>query len=1534
MRRMPFSALYAAAVFVSAVCLVQTASLAQLPSVAKPAVEAYGRLPLSFEANQGQADPEVRFLSRGNGYSLFLTGTEAVLALTRPEQAGTAPDAADVIRMKLSGSTPAPRVSAEDPLPGTANYFIGNDPATWRTDAPTYARVRYEDVYPGVDLVYYGNQRQLEYDFAVAPGAGARSIRLQFEGARSLALNASGDLIVSTARGEIAFHKPVLYQVRNGQRQPVQGEFALFRNHAVGFSLGRYDHSRPLVIDPVLVYSTYLGAPGSPESNGGQGTQIAVDAEGNAYVVGVTSLTDFPTTTGALQSKVKGNQIPENGLYSFVTKIDPTGSKLIYSTYLGGTYDDLLQGDTINSIFVDKAGNAYLAGAAYSLDFPVTPGAFQSVNNDSNEFFSGPNGFVAKLNPTGTKLIYSTYIGGSGADDFGDVCNQVAVNSSGNAYVTGYTHSPDFPVTPGAVQSTPTPYAKLTAFVTEFNTTGTGLVYSTYLGGSGSEGGNAIAVDSKGDAYVAGITSSTDFPVTKIAFEPINEAEVSESQATGFVAKLNPEGSALFYATYLGGSGGNAQSFIDDQIRAADAPASLAIDAAGDAYITGITGSPDFPVHDAVQSVNKSNFNAFVTKLNPAGHALVFSTYLGSTHGEAMPSGTGSVALDASGDAYVTGTTLGWNFPVTKNAFQSKNRTTFYSNGTPEDASANAFVSELSSAGKLLYSTYLGGSGTEPSQYIYGFYGDSGSSVALDKSGNLYVTGIAEAYDFPVTAGALETSKTAQSDAFVAKFSFASATTEKTLTTLISDGNPQNKGVKVTFTAYVQTESGAIPTGSVKFTLPSGTVTATLDSTGHATCFTTSLPEGAHVITAAYSGSKSASASSDKLTEVIAGQPAKIVLISGSGQNTSYRQPADNLVVVEVKDASGDPVPNVQVTFGGPQGLFYIPLDSDGLATTGYNGQASVGIYSSLSGVVAGTAKVQGVTSPAFFTLTVTSQTEAPYASPFGGSYTSAQTVTLSDQTAGATIYYTTDGTAPTTASTRYTSPISVSRTVTIKAIAVAGSDGVSDIMTAVYDIPPAAATPTFSVAPGVYATSQTVSISDATAGAAIYYTLDGTTPTTGSPVYTAPLKITKITVVQAIAAAYGYANSALAGAAYIVGPYTPGYSDGLIITIGGRPNNPGDSGNGGPFANALLESPAALSFDSSGDLYLTEPFNYDVRMVSAATGEIARVAGNGTQGFSGDGQQATAAELYVPESTALDAHGNLYIADTGNNVVRMVTASTGVISTVAGHCVVQTNGSCGTGDSGDGGAATGALLDGPFGVAVDAQGNLYIADTGNHVVREVNASTGVISTIAGTLLTPGYSGDGKAATQAKLNYPMNLALDANGNLYIADNGNNVIREVNAKTGIITTVAGDCVAQSGGGCSSGYSGDGGKATAAELDSPRSLAFDSSGNLYIADCFNNVIREVNMATGIITTAAGDGTGAGTGAPGEAGFGGGSYSGDDGFAIQAGLNDPMGIAFAASGDLLIADYWNSIVREVIPPAPDSAARTGSGITPVAR
>jgi Beta-propeller repeat len=657
-----------------------------------PAGEALAKLPLAFEVNRGQSDRRVDFLARGGGYEVFLTRGDSVLALRH----------GSLLRIGLiGGSRRAPAEPARR-LPGRVDYAIGADPRRWRTGIPTYGRVVYRDVYPGIDVAYHGGaQKRLEYDFLVAPGADPRAIGLRLGGIDRFRETQRGDLLLGLGRGTVRLGRPLAYQNWNGFRRRVRAAYEVTGANRLALRVGAYDKTKPLVIDPVLSYSTYLGG-----SAVDVGWAVAVDAAGNSYVTGETSSSDFPAP-GAPHAVAGDDDL-------FVAKLNATGSALLYTSVLGGGGLDRGFG-----IGLDATGNAYVVGDTFSNNFPTTAGALQPSSGGDED------AVVAKLDSAGG-LVYSTYLGGSGADDG----EGIAIGSNGAAYVTGGTESGNFPTTPGGVQ---TAFAgQVDGFVAELDATGGSLVVSSYLGGSGVDSGLALAVDAAGNIFVGGESASVDFPTTAGAFQGIYGGGSNDA----FAAKLNPMASALLYSTYLGGAD-------------PEAAFGIAIDGSGSAYLGGVTYSSDFPTTaGAFQTAfGGGGEDAFVTKLNPNGSALSYSTYVG---GSALDFGR-DIAIDGSGSAYLAGETFSSDFP-TANAFQP-------SLGGDEDA----FVTKLDpTGGALSFSSYLGGSGV-----------DAGFGIALDSSSppSAYPTGVSESADYPTTAGAFQTTSAGSSDVFVAKVS-------------------------------------------------------------------------------------------------------------------------------------------------------------------------------------------------------------------------------------------------------------------------------------------------------------------------------------------------------------------------------------------------------------------------------------------------------------------------------------------------------------------------------------------------------------------------------------------------------------------------------------------------------------------------------------------------------------------------------------------------------------------------------------------
>jgi uncharacterized repeat protein (TIGR01451 family) len=681
----------------------------------------FAALPLTFEPNRGQADGDVKFLSHGSGYTLMLTGDEAVLITS--SQVGPP----SRLRLTFLDSNPAVQTTALDRVPGISNYFIGSDARKWHTKIPHYARVRYQAIFPGVDLLYYGAHRRLEFDFGVSPGADPERIRFRLSGATAIRIDAAGDLFARIDQGEIRFHKPVVYQrtADDGDaREFVDGQYALTTQGDIGFRVAAYDVKRPLIIDPLLSYNTLLGGSGFDSGNG-----IAVDSAGSAYITGETASTDFPVA-GAFQSNKTGAS------NVFVTKLDPSGTTLVYSTYLGGSL-----ADRGNGIAVDSGGNACITGRTNSTDFPLW-NAWQS------QLLGDYDAFVTKLSPDGASLQFSTYLGGLGNDEGA----AVTVDSTGQIYVTGGAgvgSQDTFPTTDGAFQRL---YGggMNDAFVTKFDPTQSGpaaLVYSTFLGGGGPERGNSIAVDLAGNVYVTGRTASST--ATGFPFPLRNPLQPSYGGGAydAFITSLNATGTDLNYSTYLGGAG-------------SDQGYAIAVDSTGNAYVSGVTDSSNLPTLNAYQPALAGGTDAFVAAIALGGGAILYSTYFGGS-GADLASG---IALDSSGIVSVTGRTSSQSdLPTTPDAVQPS-----FGGGLND-----AFVAKLnpsqSGGASLMYSSYLGGDGDEdvPSP---GPGGNPSGAIAVDPSGNAYITGNTSSADFP-TVNPFQSAYHGAIDAFVAMMS-------------------------------------------------------------------------------------------------------------------------------------------------------------------------------------------------------------------------------------------------------------------------------------------------------------------------------------------------------------------------------------------------------------------------------------------------------------------------------------------------------------------------------------------------------------------------------------------------------------------------------------------------------------------------------------------------------------------------------------------------------------------------------------------
>jgi hypothetical protein len=670
--------------------------------------EAGTAVPMGFETNRGQADADVKFVGRGDGFGVLLKTDEAVLALhsrkqkaggeSRRRSEGSSDESSSVHRvtMRIEGANSTPFVSGVQEQVARANYFIGNDPSKWIQDVETYSGVSYSDVYRGVDLMFHSNARQLEYDFTVAPGGNTDDIRLRFEGVDDLVLAKEGALILHTPAGELRHERPIAYQEKDGSRLPVAAAFKQLTDGAIGFQVGAYDQTRPLVIDPVLLYSTYAGGSASDF-----GRAIAADGEGNAYLVGDSFSSDFLFRASTTNSDV------------FVGRLSTDGLFLTYS-FFGGAKNESATG-----LVVDGSGNVYLCGTTESPDFP-------QVNSVGSALQGTSDAFVIKISADFVMFFYSTLIGGSGQE----TGVSVAIDSMGSAYISGRTTSQDFPLV-GAIQPV---YGggDSDAFVSKISPDGKTLVYSTYLGGSGTEDlmeRSGISVDATGNAYVTGDTQSTNFPLNN-ALQPAKSGNASTSD--GFVSVINPSGSGFVYSTYLGGAND-------------DFGLGIGTDPSGNAYVCGSTKSTSFPGSTSTRTSTTTS-DAFVAKLNPSGSAISYLTFIGGANGNEAAN---AIAVDSVGRAAIAGSA--GDGMTTVHSIQS------FFRGGPEDA----LVARLGTIGSVEFSTYLGGSGD-----------DVALGVAIAPSGPaqgyVYVTGSTDSQDF-LTLGALRSTNAGARDIFIAK---------------------------------------------------------------------------------------------------------------------------------------------------------------------------------------------------------------------------------------------------------------------------------------------------------------------------------------------------------------------------------------------------------------------------------------------------------------------------------------------------------------------------------------------------------------------------------------------------------------------------------------------------------------------------------------------------------------------------------------------------------------------------------------------
>ena len=710
-----------------------------------------------FIENKGQWPNEVLYLTRINGLDAWITKKGVLYTFYKLEENKNEDKKEGIILghrvwMKLQNQNQNVSPEVKEKQAAYYNYFLGNDPNKHVTNVSIYNQALVKNVYNGIDVRYYFDNGNLRYDYIVKPEANPSQIKFSLEGSSKTFLNKNGNITFTTRFGEVQLAELKTYQQNNNR--VIASKFSASKEEtnrqSWGITLAPYDHSQTLIIDP-LIYSTYIGG-----ANAEQGFSIAIDASGNTYITGKTGSADYDVTAGVFQT----TQAAAND--AFVTKLNATGTALVYSTYIGGSGFD--QG---SSIAIGGTNLAYITGATGSTNYPTTAGVFQST-----KVGTGNDAFVIKLNATGTALVYSTYIGGR-TDDAG---NSITIGTLGNACITGQTNSTDYDITAGAFQTVKD--VNYDVFVTRLNAGGTALIYSTFIGGGSADYGHSISIDGTGNTYITGYTASSDYDITAGAFQT-----TKGGLDDAFVTKLNATGTALLYSTYIGGT-------------TIDRANAIAIDGSGNAYITGSAGNFYNTTAGAFQTGQQGGNDAFVTKLNPSGTALVYSTYIGGS----LEDCSNSIAVDGNGNAYITGYTYSTNYDIIAGAFQTTHV------GTDDDV----FVTILNASGtSLLYSTYIGGSAL-----------DAGNSISIDGIGNAYITGFTFSSNYDITAGAFQTVYGAGGfdDVFVSKLCLTGSTLSSVLNTNNQTVCANTPIVNITYATFGSTGIGAatgLPTGVI-----------------------------------------------------------------------------------------------------------------------------------------------------------------------------------------------------------------------------------------------------------------------------------------------------------------------------------------------------------------------------------------------------------------------------------------------------------------------------------------------------------------------------------------------------------------------------------------------------------------------------------------------------------------------------------------------------------------------------------------------
>lgn len=1230
--------------------LITNAQSSSSNIAARPA--AFGKVPLYFEENSGQADGRARYIARGGGQTAFVTHDGLVLAFDGQS-----------IAMHIADANPNAEMAAEGALEGVSNYYLGN--RSFR-GLKHFSSVRVSNILPDMDVVYHASAQNLEYDVVIRPGANPSAFHLRFEGSPTPLLNNEGDLVFKTASGEMIQRAPRVWQRTGGRRVEIACRYVLLKPGEVRLQLSQYDSSRDLVVDPILSYSTYLA--GTAQDNP---TGIAADSTGFAYVTGYTASLDFPVTAGSW-----------HGSYdAFVAKLNANGTELVYSTFIGGSSQD-----QANAIAVD-AGNAYITGFTYSIDFPFTSGHYLGGYTDA---------FTLKLDSSGN-IAYALDLGGS----YGDAGTAIAADNTGAAYVAGYTSSPDFPITSGALKTKNG--ANTNAFVVKISTAGE-IVYATYLGGTSNDTASGIAADSLGNAYIGGTATSANFPVTKSAF-----SKVLDGGQDAFIAKLNPSGSALVYATYLGGS-------------AYENAGGLAIDAAGDCYVTGTTGSTDFPTTPGAFTTTSPEYRTswYVTKLNATGTKLVYSTYLlGSPSGSSV-----SIAVNSTGSAYVSGTSAG-AFEVTPGALRIPPSTSYYYEN-------DVFLVKLSPAGtELSYSTLLGSTNATA---------DS-SSLALDGKGGVYITGVTTSATFPVTAGAFEPTDPKSSggqSGFVTKINLNSLTLCEPSVSPSSQALPGRGGaIAFALTLAPGCPWEAIPNGITLNNRTHGVVTSSpIQVTG--TVGQNNYTGGGQTLSVAigaatFTVNQGAGSCQDPVLSPTAvsydsgGGLRNINLVLPSGCSWTAVSSAPWLSITA--DPSGTGPATIEI-FAGQNSFSTraatLTIDGKSVAVTqsggkctavasatplNFPGNGSTGTVSITTS--AGSCDWSSYSTVPWIDLVPQfsngqGSAIAPFVvGPNPGSVARTGSILMADKTL--TI-------------TQAAGPFGSPSSYTVSIVAGGGSNTLPNLG----DGGPASSAYLSSPAGLAYdSATRDLYIVDAGSSRIRVVTPDGNINTfAGGGSSTAE-------GVSALSA------QLVAPQRVAVDPYSSVYvndssnrvrkiSGGVINTFAGS-TSAGFGGDYGAPTAAFMNYVRDIAADTQGNIYIVDQNNNRIRRVSG--GIITTFAGGGTN-VIGDGGPAALATLFYPSGVAVDAKQNVYIADTDDDRIREVIA--GEISTLAQvpYITDVTTDSLGNVFAGSYSSfemisPTGTVTNlntyyGMNGLAADQAGDVYLSDPYSSVVREL----------------------------------------------------------------------------------------------------------------------------------------------------------------------------------------------------------------------